>query len=193
MKRLLCLLLVLCFFVCCCAPPVYAEKRYRLDAARIDSPEETPTPYCPKNGEIFVEPDYEGPCELEVIVDLATDCYVYIEYIGESESSVSGRELKEDAEKPYESDLAFYVKAGETVTKKIPDGIYQFFYATGKVFYGEDDLFGEESYCYSADELMDFYTNERNYIQYKVRIFSSYPIDFSTVPYEEFPTGSREP
>ena len=198
MKRVVCSLLVLVLLlgasVSCFAETISSSK----DSAAPE-PNAAPdlpllSPYPAENGEVFVEPDYDGPCEVVVIVDQETDCYVYLEYLGESESSVSGRELKEDAEEPYESDLAFYVKAGETVIKKIPDGIYRLYYATGTVFYGKDDLFGDESSCYSADELLDCYTNEKNYyIQYTIEFFRPSGILFSTVPQEEFPTGRTEP
>ena len=202
MKRTFCLLLVLglllgaavpCFADTASSPADSAPPKSTTTPTAEPAPPE-PSPYDAENGEVFVEPDYDGPCEVKVIVDQETDCYVYLEYLGESESSVSGRELREDAEEPYESDLAFYIKAGEKVIKKIPDGIYKFYYATGTVFYGKDALFGDESRCYSADELLDFYTNEKNYcIQYTIKFFRPSGILFSTVPYEEFPTGSMEP
>lgn len=203
MKRTFCYLLVLVLLlgtaVPCSAdavPPSSADSAPHKSTSKptAEPAPPAPSPYDAENGEVFVEPDYDGSCEVKVIVDQETDCYVYLEYLGESESSLSSRELKSDAEAPYESDLAFYVKAGEKVTKKIPVGIYKLYYATGTVFYGKDDLFGDESRCYSADELLDFYTDENKYyIQYTIKFFRPSDTYYSDVPYEEFPTGHTEP
>ena len=194
MKKTLCLLLALCLLACAWAFPAYAEEKKApaetADASETEAPPPSPVPV--ENGDVLIKPDYEGPCEVEIIADVETNCYVYFEYIGESEKSTTERVLAEDAEEPYESDLAFYVEAGRKVVKNIPVGMYRFHYAFGTVFYGTEELFGDETYCFSADDPIDVYTNKDHYpIRYTSKFYKP---DYRTAsPREDFPTGRREP
>ena len=182
MKRVLCFILALVLLVGASASG-FADP---------SASEPEPTPFVPENGELIVAPDYEGSCEIKVKAEKDTDFYVYLQYIGESESSYSSRELSGEAEPPYESDLAFFVKAGQWVRKKIPVGRYQFYYATGSDFLGKEELFGDTTNCYSADELLDFYTNEKgHYIQYTIEFYKLSDDYRTAVPREDFPMGAR--
>lgn len=52
--------------------------------------------------------------------------------------------------------LSFYVRAGNTVTMEVPCNSFYVYFATGKTWYGEEHLFGENT-NYSMDEnLCDF-------------------------------------
>lgn len=194
MKRMLCLVLALCFLACALASPAYAEeKKASTETAKVnETAAPSPSPVPVENGDVLIAPDYEGPCEVEIIADMETNCYVYFEYVGESETSLTGRLLAEDAEEPYESDLAFYVEAGRKVVKNIPVGMYRFYYATGTVFYGVEELFGDETGCFSADGLLDVYTNKNQYpIRYTIKFYKP---DYRTAsPREDFPTGRLDP
>lgn len=59
----------------------------------------------------------------------------------------------------YESDIAFYVEEGKTVKIDVPVGIYQFYYATGKIFYGVKELFGKKTSCFTSDKKLYFYVD----------------------------------
>ena len=197
MKKAVCFLLALVLLAGASAPcfadtlsAVKASEAARQRSAPRATPvPPSPTPYSAENGEVLLAPDYEGDCEIKVMADEENDYYIYLKYLGESESSSAGRELKEDAEEPYESDLAFYVKAGRRVTKKIPDGVYRFYYARGTEFFGKEKLFGDETACYSADELLDFYTDGHIYILYTVEFYRISDTYFATsaIPQEDFP------
>ncbi|MBR6705459.1 MAG: hypothetical protein IKI84_02090, partial [Clostridia bacterium] len=112
------------------------------------------------NGKMFIRSDYEGVCTLKVNAGSESDYYVYLKYIGAPSSSYDKRKLKVSATAPYESDLAFYVKAGKTVSIKVPIGIYTLFYATGTEFYGTALLFGDSTPCFTSDSPLTFYTSE---------------------------------
>lgn len=103
------------------------------------------------NGKIIIEPDYECVCPLEVNVEKGTDYYVRLRYVGEADSDIS-RRLTFSASRPYESDIAFYVKSGQSVEVKVPIGVYKFYYATGHTFYGSKELFGNETSRYEAEQ-----------------------------------------
>ncbi len=189
MKNAFCLLLALVVLVGASAS-CFADASVFKPASPPAAP--SPSPGFPENGEVLIAPDYEGSCEIKVIADKETDYYVYLKYIGEPGSSSTGRELAEGAEAPYESDLAFYVKAGQWAKEKIPVGTYRFYYATGSDFLGVEDLFGERTICRSAEEVLEFYTDENHYaIQYTVEFYKLSAVDFMTdIPREDFPTGS---
>ena len=204
MKKAVCCFLALVFLLCasvfCFADTVpaaetsSAHKPAPTPKAAPSTP--SPSPWFPENGEVILAPDYEGVGEVKIIADEETDYYVYFEYVGEPELSSTSRELAEDAEAPYESDLAFFVKAGRTVKKKIPVGVYKFYYASGEVFFGKEELFGDTTNCSSAEELLQLYTDENGYfIQYTIELCQPSDIYFATedVSREDFPNGSANP
>lgn len=122
----------------------------------------TPTPMptvSANNGKMFIRPDYEGVCTLKVIAGSESNYYVYLKYIGAPGSSYDSRKLKTGVSAPYESDVAFYVKAGMTVSVKVPIGRYTLYYATGTDFYGTTLLFGDSTGCFTSDSPFTFYTS----------------------------------
>ena len=56
-----------------------------------------------------------------------------------------------------ETVLSFYVQAGETVEIDAPLGIYEIVYASGKTWYGEDELFGKTTRYTKIVDPFDFY------------------------------------
>ena len=114
------------------------------------------------NGKMFVKPDYEGTCPLTVEAGAGSNYYVYMKYVSSPSYSLDKRTLKDGARYPYESDVAFYVGAGRSVSLDIPVGVYKLYYATGRDFYGTRYLFGENTLTYDADELLSFYTSKEN-------------------------------
>ena len=112
-------------------------------------------PYPAYNGEIIVYPDYECVCPLEITTEEGMNYYIRLHYLGAPQSEVKRRLSYSDLE-PYESDIAFYVKSGETVRVNVPVGIYKFYYATGRTFYGFKELFGDSTRYYTSDELLYF-------------------------------------
>ena len=152
----------------------------------------SPSPYFPENGAVLVAPDYKGIGEIKVIADEDTDYYVYLEYVGEPGFSSTARELAEGAEVPYESDLAFYVKAGQWVKQKVPVGAYKLYYAAGTGLFEENDLFGDETKCYLADSLLEFYTDENHYsVLWTLEFYKLSAYDYRTaIPREDFPQAA---
>lgn len=75
--------------------------------------------------------------------------------------------------------LSFYVRAGETATVGVPDTDLYVYFASGETWYGEDLLFGENTYYSKDDRLLDFYDYTWSYTLYPVANgnFSETPID----------------
>ena len=174
------------------------------DVFRRAAANETPTPakataspvptVSVSNGKMFIRPDYEGVCTLKVIAGSESNYYVYMKYLGAPTSSYDSRKLKSGAKTPYESDVAFYVKAGMTVSVKVPIGRYTLFYATGTDFYGTTLLFGDSTGCYTSDSPFTFYTSQdgewiyshgHEVTLYKV---TDGNLDTDPIPESDFPT-----
>ena len=113
----------------------------------------------PKNGEVLIAPDYTETCPLQVTAPRGQNAYVYLRYRRTVSESTTSRERKSGARSPYESDLAFYVRAGKTVEVNVPVGQYKVYYALGGDFYGTQFLFGANSACYAVNDLASFYTD----------------------------------
>ncbi len=52
--------------------------------------------------------------------------------------------------------LTAYIRGGRPFEVDIPIGTYQIKYATGNIWYGEEDDFGSEAFYFKADELFPF-------------------------------------
>jgi hypothetical protein len=52
--------------------------------------------------------------------------------------------------------MTMFVRAGKTAQMNVPLGTYEFRYATGDVWYGEQRLFGQETIYNKADSLFEF-------------------------------------
>lgn len=63
--------------------------------------------------------------------------------------------------------LSFYVRAGETVSVSVPNGLFYVYFASGNKWYGDDWLFGEHT-SYSMDpDLQDFENYSLTYTLYE--------------------------
>lgn len=100
------------------------------------------------NGMIFISPGYKSVCPFTIIADSSTDYYVYLKYQRAPASTTENRLLKSGLVAPIESDVAFYLKAGQQVKIQVPIGVYKLYYATGSVFYGTKLLFGDSTCFY---------------------------------------------
>lgn len=83
-------------------------------------------------------------------------------------SSVDSYYIKLKASDKRTDMFSFFVRAGETVTVDVPKGMYYVYFACGRTWYGEDNLFGEST-SYSMDaELLDFSKYTWEYTLYPV-------------------------
>ena len=75
--------------------------------------------------------------------------------------------------------LTFYVRAGDTVTVKVPSENLYVYFASGDVWYGEKYLFGNDTQYAMDDEIVDFtqYTMEYTLRPVTDGNFSETPID----------------
>ena len=75
--------------------------------------------------------------------------------------------------------MSFYVRAGATVTIGVPAEEMYVYFASGNVWYGMDDLFGDSTSYSMDDELKDFENYTYEYTLYTVSNgnFSETPID----------------
>ena len=141
------------------------------------------------NGQIIVNSDYKGLCELMVKAGSDSNYYVYLDYQHAPNRSYDDRTVNKKASIPYEDDIAFIVKAGKTVEINVPIGVYKMYYATGNDFYGRDIKFGTDGHYYVADTLMDFYSEvDGDYIVYnghEVTLYSVVNGNLDTDPISE--------
>ncbi len=113
------------------------------------------------NGTILIKPSYKEQCRFTVTVDSSTNFYVYLKYQGIPANTRLRRETS-GLSTP-ESDVAFYVRAGQEVSIRVPIGEYRLYYACGKDFYGTKLLFGDDTRCYQMDEMVCFYSDDEYY------------------------------
>ncbi len=75
--------------------------------------------------------------------------------------------------------LSFYVRAGERVTVGVPADYFYVYFASGSTWYGEELLFGEDTYYSKDDELLNFANYSYEYTLYPVTSgnFTETPID----------------
>lgn len=149
------------------SPSVPARIEYKPDSASPSPSLSNKPQYAVRavaNGQVLKKPDYEGVCPLEIRAGKDCNYYIYLEYKNAPGWSTVLRHNLKGATPPYESDMAFYVKAGTTVEVDVPVGVYKLYYATGDTFYGESALFGDETQYYSSDDDFDFYADS-NYFQ----------------------------
>ncbi len=75
--------------------------------------------------------------------------------------------------------LSFYVKPGATVTVGVPAEYLYVYFATGKTWYGNEHLFGNDTSYSKDDDLLDFARNTWSYTLHPVTDgnFSQTPID----------------
>ena len=142
------------------------------------------------NGKIFKTPDYECVCPFEVKAGSGSDYYIYLEYVKAPSNSTEKHKRVSGAKDPTEKDMAFYVKAGQTVDIDVPIGVYKLYYATGDTFYGTKHLFGEDTGRYTSDELLDFYADTQYYQGCTITLYKVSGGNFSTetASVAEFPT-----
>lgn len=77
--------------------------------------------------------------------------------------------------------LSFFVRAGETVTVRVPAEYLYIYFASGDTWYGEEQLFGEYTSYSMDDEIRDFTQYTWEYTLYPINDgnFSETPIDAS--------------
>ncbi len=75
--------------------------------------------------------------------------------------------------------MSFYVRAGDTVTVTVPTKSLYIYFASGKTWYGNEYLFGENTRYFKDDELIDFskYTMEYTLVPVDNGNFQQTPID----------------
>jgi hypothetical protein len=64
-----------------------------------------------------------------------------------------------------------FVRAGQSATTNLPLGSYRIKYATGKVWYGEEYLFGKSTLYHRADSRFDFQKKGTQAVGYTIELF----------------------
>ena len=120
------------------------------------------TPVKVRNGEIIIKPDYESLCSFTVKTTGSQNYYIILKYLNAPTKSYDKRKLLSSARSPYEDNISFYVVGGQTVSIKVPVGVYKLYYATGNQFYGNIQYcFGKDTIATTSDDLLAFYTDEQ--------------------------------
>lgn len=146
------------------------------------------TPQTVFNGKIIVNPGYDCVCPFTVEAPENTNCYVYLRYICTPPHSVVDRR-QSNMYAGLDGDIAVYVGAGRTVEIDVPIGVYKLYYATGTDFYGTDTLFGDDTRCYSSDDLFNFYADDEYYQGHIVTLYTvaNGNLDTDPIPEDQFP------
>ena len=76
--------------------------------------------------------------------------------------------------------LSFYVRAGDTVTINVPDEYMYVYFATGKTWYGEEEMFGQRTKYYMEEDLTNFY-----YYTWEYQMGSLFLTDLNIVKIEK--------
>jgi len=66
--------------------------------------------------------------------------------------------------------MTIFVRGGQSVETKVPLGTYEFRYASGKHWYGEEELFGPWTVYMKADNKLDFYNDGLRIMGHKVEL-----------------------
>lgn len=107
-------------------------------------PNELPYVLMPLSGEILSGSEVEDGSELTVKAGSTSSCVIKLK-------TLTGVER-----------LSFFVRAGDTVTIRVPAERLQLYYASGDNWYGKSKLFGEDTFYSKEEEILDFtqYTYE---------------------------------
>ena len=154
------------------------------------APTASPKPMYVYNGKMLITPEYECVSPFEIIADSNTDYYIYLKYQRAPSNTTEKRSLKSKATYPYEGDIAFYLKAGKSVSINVPIGIYKLYYATGSTFFDTNLLFGNTTKCYDSDDLLSFYADSEYYRGHTITLkpVSYGNFDTDSIKKSEFPT-----
>lgn len=87
------------------------------------------------------------------------------------------------------SELRFYVRGGNSVELLVPLGTYELYYATGSVWYGEENLFGRNTTYQKCDDTFEFTKDSSGYNGWTLTL---YPVengnmDTDIINEEDFP------
>ena len=150
----------------------------------------TPKPATIYNGRKFITPDYASVCPFEVKAGSDGDYYIYLKYQKAPTYSQESRKLLSSASYPYESDIAFIVKAGQSYEMDVPIGVYKLYYATGKTFFNTSILFGDTTRYYESDELLTFNASGNYYNGHTITLYEvvNGNLDTDEISEKTFPT-----
>ena len=117
----------------------------------------------PSNGYVFEEiPVSYGSAPLEINTEGTGGYYFVLDpislYCG-GDSANDFHKYRAELMAKY-STMQFYVHGESTIETQIPLGEYEIYYATGDTWYGEDDLFGEDTVYMKCDGTFLFSCDE---------------------------------
>ncbi len=90
--------------------------------------------------------------------------------------------------------LAFLVEGGKTVSRDVPLGEYEVFYASGETWYGPTYKFGPSSGLYKCEDTFDFTADEESTHGWTVTLYAvaNGNLDTEAVDWSEFPGAENE-
>jgi hypothetical protein len=108
----------------------------------------------PSNGYFFYGWAEDNPCPLTIIAN--GDEAFFVKFV-----NLSGT-----------GDFAFFVQPGTTIDVQAPLGSYIMKYASGTDWYGQTDLFGDDTEYFKIDDNYEFTYDDGMYYGYTVQLFS---------------------
>ncbi|MDR0905474.1 MAG: hypothetical protein LBN00_04785 [Oscillospiraceae bacterium] len=124
------------------------------------TPKPTLAPVLIANGEIVKGADGESLAPFTVEASGDVNYYIYLDCIDTGVLAASTTR-----------DFGFYVSKGKTANLHVPLGKYKLYYATGSIWYGAKNIFGDSTVWYSSDDVFDFYYDGSSYQGWTVTLY----------------------
>lgn len=159
---ILCVLLV-GWLTSCININIYPSETVTTPPPHSDTISQKPSVPEPSNGYVFEEISVSyGSAPLEINTEGTSGYYFVLDpislYCGGDSASDFDKTRTELMAKY--STMQFYVHGESTIETQIPLGEYEIYYATGETWYGEDDLFGEDTVYIKCDGTFLFSCDE---------------------------------
>lgn len=157
----------------------FANKFYSDNHHPQESDNNLPSPLTPsavalpKNGEILFNNANPNKKTAPFTIETKNDGYYYVKL----KDSISGEDV-----------LGFFVYGGTEVNLEVPLGHYDLVYAYGHNWFGQSDIFGEETIYSKADETFLFYQDDGYVNGWTVELYlqTNGNLEVEEIPASEF-------
>ena len=135
-----------------------------IDKSASEKEEENTAPILvPSTGQILYSDGQECVAPFSVVTRGTNDYYVKLKDAFYSDDVIS-----------------FFVHGGETAEIDVPLGAYSLYYAVGDTWQGVEDLFGESTHFFKADDVFDFYESDGYVNGWTVELYTQSSGNLST-------------
>ena len=125
-------------------------------------------PVSVNNGQMIISPKKTGYPEVTINAPKGKNCFVYFDNVYNSSN-----------------DFAFYVVAGSSATVNAPSGTYDFYYATGDIWYGKEQKFGKDTNYYRSPDVITLSEDSTSYDSIELTLYTVPNGNMDTDPVDE--------